>query len=267
MLAETLTKHLYKVADKKALAQAYILSGPDINPKNKIAISLALYLNCSNETKPCGICLNCKWISTNSHPKNPLYLRPKEDSKKQVITVADCEELQNALSKSDETYRVVIIEDATTNCFKADTANKLLKTLEEPPANTVFFLFAPDTELVLRTIVSRAQEIYVDPEPSKQAPLNEAAQTLYDKYSSLLLNAGQLSPKTYKLDLMLAATEIASAEKETILELLETLSDDFSAMLKSNPELASSKVEAIETIKNDVRAFVKADMAIYHALK
>lgn len=250
---------LYRLADQGALAPAYLLTGPDSEAKAKIAHQLCLYLNCENTTKPCGTCLNCKWIGSSSHPNTPLYLRPQEDSKRQTIKVEDAEILQAALAKGDNVFRVVIIEDATSSCFKTDTANKLLKTIEEPASNTVFMLFAPDSELVLSTIVSRAQEIYVDAQQTSESKtLSEEAQALYDKYAESILKPSS------RLDLMIKATELGSAERETLIEFFEAVSD---RSLKLDPLNLTQRIEAIEQIKTDIKNFVKADMAIYHALK
>jgi len=41
--------------------------------------------------------------------------------------------------------------------------NRLLKMIEEPPANSVFILLAEDTEKVLNTILSRCQHIHIPP--------------------------------------------------------------------------------------------------------
>jgi DNA polymerase-3 subunit delta' len=45
--------------------------------------------------------------------------------------------------------------------LKPDTANKLLKIIEEPPANTIFLLVANSAENILQTILSRVQTIHV----------------------------------------------------------------------------------------------------------
>ncbi len=254
MRGELITKTFFRLCDKSGLAPAYLLSGPDSKPKHKIAQELCLYLNCLSESKPCLTCLNCKWILSATHPNTPLYLKPQEESKKPVIKVEDCEILQAQLAKTDNCFRVVIIEDAGSSCFKADTANKLLKTIEEPPSNTVFILFARDRELVLNTIVSRAQEIYVDPEEQILNSLSEAAQEIYNEYAISLTNTRT------KLELMELASKLQSCDREALIEFFEAIENDLAV---NNP----LKIEAIEQIKNDIRAFVKADMAIYHALK
>ncbi len=261
MRRELITKTFFRLSGKSALAPAYLLSGPDSEPKHKIAKELCLYLNCQSDNKPCLTCLNCKWIIAGTHPNTPLYLKPQEESKKPVIKIEDCETLQNQLAKADNCHRVVIIEDASSGCFKTDTANRLLKTIEEPNTNTVFLLFAADKELVLTTIVSRCQEIYVSPESQEETKLSEAAQELYDKHASNLINCNS------KLDLMQIATSLQASDREPLIEFFEAISNDYARVLNTAPLELAQKIEAIETIKNDIRSFVKADMAIYHALK
>jgi len=252
-----ITKRFFRLCQRQALAPAYLLTGPDLSAKQKLAQELTLYLNCLQDDKPCLSCLNCKWILASSHPNTPLYLKPQEESKKPVIKIEDCEELQEKLARTDSCYRVVIIEDASSNCFKSDTANKLLKTIEEPPTKTVFLLCAADKELVLATIVSRCQEIYVNPESSPSRELSEKAQELYANY------AHRLKSQICKLELIEIASKVAEAERSELIEFFAALEDD----IKGTSLEDANYIEAIEQIKTDIQSFVKTDMAIYHALK
>ncbi|MBA2376207.1 MAG: AAA family ATPase [Actinomycetota bacterium] len=68
-----------------------------------------------------------------------------------------------ASSRPFEGARRVIMLDADS--FNAESANALLKTLEEPEGETVFILFANAREGVMPTISSRAQSIRFDPVP------------------------------------------------------------------------------------------------------
>lgn len=60
-------------------------------------------------------------------------------------------------SADSERPRGVFIEDA--HLLTTEAANSFLKTLEEPPGDTIFVLTAPNRELVLETITSRSQVI------------------------------------------------------------------------------------------------------------
>ena len=76
-----------------------------------------------------------------------------------VIKVAAVRDLPKTLSYAplEANWRVLVIQDA--QCMNLMAANALLKILEEPPPHTVFILITPDSSLLLRTIVSRAQVV------------------------------------------------------------------------------------------------------------
>ena len=64
-------------------------------------------------------------------------------------------------SKSDENWTVVIIFNSEKLCIpKAESANSLLKILEEPPERTLFILLTSNSNLLLPTIQSRCQKIF-----------------------------------------------------------------------------------------------------------
>jgi len=64
-------------------------------------------------------------------------------------------------SKSDEDWTVVIIFDAEKLCIpRAESANSLLKILEEPPERTLFILLTSNANLLIPTIQSRCQKIF-----------------------------------------------------------------------------------------------------------
>ena len=53
--------------------------------------------------------------------------------------------------------------------MRTDTANKLLKVIEEPPAKTLFILLADSTENILATILSRTQIVPIPPVAEEDA--------------------------------------------------------------------------------------------------
>jgi DNA polymerase III delta prime subunit len=63
----------------------------------------------------------------------------------------------NSILKEDgEKLRIIFIE---TKKIEENSQNALLKTFEEPQKNTIFFLFLPNKELILDTLISRARVI------------------------------------------------------------------------------------------------------------
>lgn len=86
---------------------------------------------------------------------------------------------QKSFSNDNDTKRIFII---SANNFLHNAQNTLLKLFEEPTAHTHFFLFTPDKEVFLKTIISRA---YVISAKSEMVDQMKAA----DKFIKMNLSA------------------------------------------------------------------------------
>lgn len=103
--------------------------------------------------------------------KNPYadyfeWMQHLEVANKQgLIRVADAEKVLKKVSVKpyEADYKVIIIW--MIEKMNNETANKLLKILEEPPEDTKFILIAEKTDLVLPTILSRCQVHLFHPIP------------------------------------------------------------------------------------------------------
>ncbi len=194
------------------LAHAYLLSGRAHADKWQLSRQLACYLNCQAHDKEkvgsCAfklglfdndlkvenqshkLCQNCNWIVENQHPQAFVQLQG-EDTKSGKIAVEKARILASELTKTSDYFRVVLIPDASEAILHRPAANALLKTIEEPPANTVFILFADHFEDVLPTIVSRCQVLHLMNQPNKASGLGnlslESAQQLQQFVGSLSL--------------------------------------------------------------------------------
>jgi DNA polymerase-3 subunit delta' len=80
-----------------------------------------------------------------------------------VIRVADVESIQAdaALRPADVFRKVYVLEQA--ELLHPDAANRLLKTIEEPPSSVVMILTTVDPEATMETIVSRCQHLRLRP--------------------------------------------------------------------------------------------------------
>ncbi len=187
-------------AKEKRVSHALLFLGQEGSGNLPIAIAFAQYLICENRTATdsCGQCSSCKKMEKLAHPDvsysypvapkekiskpksvdfisqwreaviaNP-YLSYNEwmeslslDNKQGIISVEESADILNRLSlKSVEAgYKIVIIW--LPERMNASSANKLLKIIEEPPDDTLFFLVAENYELLLTTIVSRTQLIKI----------------------------------------------------------------------------------------------------------
>lgn len=88
------------------------------------------------------------------------------ENKQGNITAEECNDIIKKLSLKtyEAEYKVLVMWMPE---YLGKEGNKLLKLIEEPPANTVFILVAENEEAILPTIVSRCQHIHV-PLPTKQ---------------------------------------------------------------------------------------------------
>ena len=100
----------------------------------------------------------------NLNPYGNLFdwiemIKEKENSQGK-ITARECDEIIKKLSlKSFESEYKILVMWMPEELDKE--GNKLLKIIEEPPANTLFILVAENEELVLPTILSRCQLVKI----------------------------------------------------------------------------------------------------------
>jgi len=156
-------------ANNRGPSHAYLFLGPRHVGKTTLGHSFAQALLCTegNHTPPCGQCRSCRIFQNGHHPdfhwiqptdKNGTVDRDdgilRVDQATQLITDAPLRPLESH-------YKVILIQDI--HKANASFANKLLKTLEEPPAHVILCLTATDRSAVLPTIVSRCQLLELRP--------------------------------------------------------------------------------------------------------
>ncbi len=188
---ERVKQQLRTAVNSGRMSHAQILLGPKGAGGLALALATAQYLLCQNKTddKVCGTCPACHKAAKNIHPdihftfptiggkatsedfmnewRSALDESPYFDDFKWLqkiggegkqgnITALECNRMISKLSlKSFESpYKVQIIWQVE---YLQKEGNRLLKLIEEPPANTYFLLIAHDSDQVLNTILSRCQ--------------------------------------------------------------------------------------------------------------
>ena len=149
---------LRRALERDRMPHAYLFSGPLGAPLVDTGLALAAALNCATAPgEGCGACVSCEKIAGGIHPDIVTLVRegagqivPIENVRTQVIA-------RLGLPPHEADVRVFIIEEATAMAPPA--ANALLKTLEEPPARTLFVLCTSAPEQLLPTIRSRCQRV------------------------------------------------------------------------------------------------------------
>lgn len=141
------------------LGHAYLFSGDQLEELELLARTLAKTLNCQNPVKIsgaatdcCDECPSCRKIENGVHA-DIHWARP--ESKSRIITVDQTRELMREvqLKPTEATYKVAVISGADR--LNPQAANAFLKTLEEPPANSVLILLSTEPSRILETILSR----------------------------------------------------------------------------------------------------------------
>ncbi|MFN8847327.1 MAG: DNA polymerase III subunit [Bdellovibrionales bacterium] len=143
---------------RSALTGSFLFVGPPGVGKVKTAQALIQQILCeSQKDLACGECGSCRRVASHQH-ESFLHVKPQNG----IIKVEQAQEiLRFCQLQSLSNKRFILIEEA--ELLGVATANSLLKTLEEPPAGTVFILTSPSASSLLPTIRSRAQVLHFKP--------------------------------------------------------------------------------------------------------
>tara|TARA_R110002153_G_scaffold6556_4_gene29941 strand:- start:1206 stop:2093 length:888 start_codon:yes stop_codon:yes gene_type:complete len=140
-------------ADK--LHHALLIQGPSGLGKSNFALELAQLLLCKARKgdKVCGFCQSCLLNAANNHPDLHVV-----ESDKQIGVDQIRDAIKTLVSSAHMSgAKVLIIYHAHT--MTESSANALLKTLEEPTANTFLLLTTDKPERILPTIRSRCEKL------------------------------------------------------------------------------------------------------------
>ncbi|WP_347285079.1 DNA polymerase III subunit delta' [Corynebacterium stationis] len=157
-------------ADPRAMSHSWLFTGPPGSGRSNAALAFAAALMCTivDTNGPeaelgCGQCDGCRSVlETQSHPDlkfwTPQGLTIKVEEVRGVI--------KDAIAlPTHAKFRVIIFDNADR--LTAGASNALLKTVEEPSAQTVIIMCAPsaDPQDFSQTLRSRCRHLYI-PSPS-----------------------------------------------------------------------------------------------------
>jgi DNA polymerase-3 subunit delta' len=192
-------QHLVELVHGNRLSHALLFLGPEGSGALPLALAFAQYVVCEQPgaADACGVCPTCvkakQLIHPDIHYSYPVI--PKKSGDKPVstdygaewrefvaqypygnaydwlqfigaenkqgnITAQECNDILHKLNlKSFESgYKILIMWMPE---YLGNEGNKLLKLIEEPPANTLFLLVAENESLILQTILSRTQLVRI----------------------------------------------------------------------------------------------------------
>ncbi len=146
-------EQLIQTIYNKNHAQSYIFEGREGIGKTSIAKLFSAGLICENfNNNPCEKCRHCVKIISNNHPD--IYEVFADGAS---IKTKQIEELHEFIISKPflADKKIILIHDADKMTIASQ--NKLLKTLEEPPLNTILILITSNVSILLPTIRSRCQ--------------------------------------------------------------------------------------------------------------
>ena len=143
------------------LAHAYLFTGPRGSGKETVAAALAKALNCTEtEHDSCDRCDSCRRVDEGVHP-DVYWVRPEKKSRR--IGVEQIRALEKAVNLKPSMARVKVGIIVDADCLSEEASNAFLKTLEEPPAQTVIVLLSAEPQRLLPTILSRCLKLSFGP--------------------------------------------------------------------------------------------------------
>lgn len=158
---------LRRAAAGGRVAHAYLFAGPPGVGKRLAALELARSLNClaPHAGEACGSCRSCLKLAEDP-PVHPDVMVVEPDGR--VIRTEQMRQVQNEVyaRPTEGRFRVIVIDGAER--MNAESGNRLLKVLEEPPSYACFVLLTTNAAGVLPTIVSRCQIVHFSPLPPEE---------------------------------------------------------------------------------------------------
>jgi DNA polymerase-3 subunit delta' len=159
------------------VAHAYAFVGPAGSGRTTTALAFAQALLCERGAA-CGRCRGCRLAADGKHPDlhvivpTPPETNPKGGRALRIGAIRELER-QAALRPAMARHKVFVLDDADRMTGEAPQA--ILKTLEEPPAQTVLILVLARARAVPATVISRCQLVRFAPRGDGQAAAREEA--------------------------------------------------------------------------------------------
>jgi DNA polymerase III subunit gamma/tau len=150
---EHVVRTLRNAVERDRVHHAYLFVGSRGTGKTSVAKILARSLNCVNgpTLTPCGECESCRTIAAGTSLD---VIEMDAASNRSVDDIRDLRE-RVGYAPTAGRWKVYILDEA--HMLTREAWNAFLKTLEEPPPNTVFVLCTTEPHKVMPTIVDRCQ--------------------------------------------------------------------------------------------------------------
>ena len=237
---------------RASLPHALLVYGRAGVGKLEFARAIAQSLLCESPENgiACGKCLACGWYREGNHPDfrelfpealgedeadgegeshtdTPAGPEAKVKTKSKEIKIEQVRDIAGFMTLTTHRagFRVLLLHPAET--MGPAAANALLKTLEEPPPQTVILLVTDRIGRLMATIKSRCQRLLV-PAPSEELALQWLADQKVDDPQSALSQAGGAP-----LDAITFADADYQADRKSFVQILSDRNADYLAAAQS----------------------------------
>lgn len=243
---QTPVRLLRSMLRRNRIPHGLLFWGPGGVGKRLAGLEMAKAINCAErEDDACDTCLSCRKIVGGNHPDVATITPVKRSRIIDVDTVRAMNEMAS-LRPFESKWRVFLIQEADRMGVPAQ--NHFLKTLEEPPGQSVFILLTEYPGLLLPTIRSRCQRVRFGAlRPQTVAGLIRQGRDLPDAVAESIaaLAQGQMSRA---LDL------VDSDKRDIVLDLTRQLGDGGDPVA-----LAEEFAQYLDNKQSQIRAAIKAD--------
>lgn len=240
---DRIKEYLTNSVKKDNLTHGYIFEGPKNIGKLEIAEVFAQLILCKNsKEKPCEKCSSCIKANAGSHPDIHI-LKLDENS----IKRKDVDELQTSIYKKpyESKKKIYIIDDSHKMTVQA--ANTFLKTLEEPPEDTIIIMLTINKDLLLDTIVSRCQIINFDMLASKEVEKILIKEYKIDEEKSKLL-AGYSKGNVYKALKILDGEDKTLIYRDEVVDMIDEIFEKGKRAVFDYEKYFNSRKDSIDEI-------------------
>lgn len=254
-----LIERLTDIAGSGNVHHAYIFEGPLTANKKGIALRFAQALLCERAPgKGCGICPICRKIVSENHIDLTVIGATRAESRNtSSIKDDDVEKLISRMkTKPYEASRnIAVIEDADSITIRG--ANRLLKTLEEPPVGSVIMLLSENSTNLPVTIRSRCVQFRVARDKNET--------NMYSELSAQLVTQLSSGAKYHEIKKKI---ESIGRIREDAYMFLDSLEDEYrDRMLIVGGSIKKEQIFAAVSEIENTRVKIKRHMTVQYALK
>ncbi len=249
---------LQRSLSRGRLGHAYLFTGHSLDGLEAVARTLAKVLNCRQPVKDngtavdcCDQCVACRKIDHDNHA-DVFWVRP--ESRSRQIQIGQLVPRENSpprvlldfvnLKPTESQFKVGIIVAADR--MNEQAANAFLKTLEEPPAQSVLILLTTDPTRLLETILSRCLRLsFGETGPAQLAAadlewLNAFAslaagsqKTLFGRYRLLDLLLRRLAGARQQIESLLKSRSLLEKYPDADQELRDQWEEELKAAIEA----------------------------------